>query len=165
MLINVLWCISDTTICKATITWPICSFRQQINIGIWESSSPKTSSGKNQQKQQNGQQGTGVHCQQFQVQKQRMILPLYKYLVLPHLEYAVQFWCPQLRRDIDKIEKIQRSSTMMIPEIRNHSYHQLIHDIDLISLGQSRLRGQLIEVVKYLNEFTSQCKRALWLWH
>ena len=34
----------------------------------------------------------------------------------------------------------------MIPEIRNNSYHQRIQELDLISLVQWRLRGQLIEV-------------------
>ena len=42
------------------------------------------------------------------------------------LEHAVQFWSPHLRRDIDKMEKIQRRATKMIPQIRNHSYHQRI---------------------------------------
>ena len=51
------------------------------------------------------------------------ILPLFKSLVRPHLEHAVQFWSPHLRRDIDKMEKIERKATKMIPEIRNHSYH------------------------------------------
>ena len=41
----------------------------------------------------------------------------------------------------------------MIPEIRNHSFHQRIQDLDLISLVQRRLRGQLTEVFKYLNRF------------
>ena len=36
----------------------------------------------------------------------------------------------------------------MIPEIRNHSYHQGIQDLNLISLVQRRLQGQLIEVFK-----------------
>ena len=49
----------------------------------------------------------------------------------------------------------------MIPEIRNHSYHQRIQDHDLISLVQRRLRGQLIEVFKYLNEFTTASARGL----
>ena len=49
----------------------------------------------------------------------------------------------------------------MIPEIRNHSYHQRIQDLDLISLAHRRLRGQLIEVFKYLNEFTTASARGL----
>ena len=69
----------------------------------------------------------------FRYKKKELILPLYKCLVRPHLEHAVQFWSPNLRLDIDKIVKIQRRATKMIPEIRNHSYHQRIQDLDLIS--------------------------------
>ena len=49
----------------------------------------------------------------------------------------------------------------MIPEIRNHSYHQQIQHLDQISLVQRRLRLQLIEVFKYLNEFTTASARGL----
>ena len=49
----------------------------------------------------------------------------------------------------------------MIPEIRNHSYHHRIHYLNLISLVQRRLRGQLIEVFQYLNECTSASARWL----
>ena len=108
---------------------------------------------------QNGQESTGVHCLQFQVQKQRTHPPIIQIPVRPHLEHAVQFWSTHLRRDIDKIEKIQRTATNMIPEIRNHSYHQRIHDLDLISLVHRRLRRQLIEVLKYLIRFTTASAR------
>ena len=90
-----------------------------------------------------------------------MILPLYKSIVRPHLEHAMQFWSPHLRRDINKMEKIQRRATKMIPKIRNHCYHQRIQDLQLISLVQRRLRGQLIEVIKYLNRFTTASARGL----
>ena len=53
------------------------------------------------------------------------------------------------------MEKIQRRATKMIPEIRNYSYHQRIQDLDLISLVQRRLRGQLIEL------FTAASARGL----
>ena len=49
----------------------------------------------------------------------------------------------------------------MIPEIRNHSYHLRIQDLDLISLVRIRLRGQPIEVYKYLNRFTTASARVL----
>ena len=63
---------------------------------------------------------------------------------------------PHLRRDIDKIEKVQRKATKMSPEIRNHTYHQRIQDLDIISIVQRRLRGQLIEVFIYLIRFTNK---------
>ena len=49
----------------------------------------------------------------------------------------------------------------MIPEIRNHIYHERIQDLDLVSLVQRRLQGQLIEVFKYLNRFTTASARGL----
>ena len=46
-------------------------------------------------------------------------------------------------------------TTKMIPEIQNHSYQQWLKDLELISLVQKRLRGQLIEVFKYLNRYNN----------
>ena len=83
------------------------------------------------------------------------MLPLYKSIVRPHLKYAVQFWTPHLCRDKDKMERVQRKATNMIPEIRNHSYQQRLKDLELIGLVHRRLRGQLIEVFKYLNRFNN----------
>ena len=97
----------------------------------------------------------------FRYKNKELILPLCKSRVRPHLEHAVQFWSPHLGRDIDKMGKRQRRATKMIPEIRNHSYHQRIQELDLISLVQRRLRKQLIEVFKYLNRFTTASARGL----
>ena len=97
----------------------------------------------------------------FRYKNKELIIPLYKSLVRPHLEHAVQFCSPHLRRDIDKMEKIQRRATKMIHEIRNHSYHQQIQDLGLICLVQRRLQGQQIEVFKYLNRFTTNSARGL----
>ena len=97
----------------------------------------------------------GFIARNFRYKNKELILQLYKSLDRPHLEYAVQFWSPELRRDIDKMEKIQRRATKMIPEVRKYSYHQRIQVLDLISLVQRTRRGQLIEVFKYLNRFTT----------
>ena len=102
----------------------------------------------------------GFIARNFRYKNKELILPLYKSLVCPHLEHAVQFCSPHLRRDIDKMEKMQRRAAKMIREIRNYSYHQRIQALDLISLVQRRLRGQLIELFKYLYRFTTASARG-----
>ncbi|KAF2348793.1 hypothetical protein FHG87_020451 [Trinorchestia longiramus] len=53
------------------------------------------------------------------------------------------------------MEKIQRKATKMIPELRNLSYERRLQRLELISLEQRTLRGQLIETFKYLNDLNN----------
>ena len=77
---------------------------QQPDLGMIIKKTPKVVK-TNREKLLNGQQSSGVHCPQFQVQKQRTDPPIIQILVRPHLEHAVQlFWSQHLRRDIDKME-------------------------------------------------------------
>lgn len=81
------------------------------------------------------------------------ILPLYKSLVRPHLEYAIQAWRPYKQKDIDNIEKIQRRVTKMIDGMSTLNYEERLQRTNLISLEMRRLRSDMIEVFKIMHGF------------
>lgn len=97
----------------------------------------------------------GYIKRQFKYRNKEIVLTLYNSLVRPHLEYAVQFWSPALRKDIDRLERVQARATKLIPSIRKKGYQRRLQDLGLYTLETRRLRGQLIEVFKILKGFNN----------
>ena len=79
------------------------------------------------------------------------ILPLYRGLVRPHLEYAIQFWQPFLKKDIIQLEKVQWRVTRCVQNLRLYDYTARLKMLNLFPLEKRRTRGDLIETFKVLN--------------
>ena len=83
-----------------------------------------------------------------------MIVRLYKALVRPKLEYCVQAWRPFLKKDIEKLETVQRRATRMIDGLGTLSYSERLKRTGLTTLEERRDRGDLIEVFKIVRGFS-----------
>ena len=91
----------------------------------------------------------------FENKSEKIMLKLYNSLVRPHLEYCVQFWSPYYQKDINKLERVQRRLTKMIPRLRNMPYEERLKSLNLFPLSKRRMRGDLIEVFKMFKGFNN----------
>ena len=83
-----------------------------------------------------------------------VMLPLYKSIVRPHLDYCVQARKPHYRKDIAKLEKVQRRATKMVEGLEGwYSYGDRLRILGLTTLETRFLRADLIEVFTILRGF------------
>ena len=90
----------------------------------------------------------GIIKRTFSSLDQSSFIQLYKSIVRPSLEYCSQVWHPHLKKDIQKLEKVQRRATKSIPELRNYSYPERLEKLKLPSLSYRRHRSDQIQTYK-----------------
>jgi len=68
-----------------------------------------------------------------------LIPPLYSALMRPHLEYCVQFWSPQHKKDMELLEQVQRSTMKMIRGLKHTPYKNRLR-AEALQPGEKKAR-------------------------
>ena len=103
-------------------------------------------------------QRLGLINRTFKYKTEYAMKLLYTSLVRPILEYGNIVWSPMHKYQIKKLEKIQKRATKMIPGFRKVDYDSRLKKLDLLSLEDRRLRGDLIGYFK----FSSGIEEVTW---
>jgi hypothetical protein len=89
------------------------------------------------------------------IRDKTVMIAIYKALIRPHLEYCVQLWNPVAAHGswgiILELESVQRRFTRLINEVGTLPYSRRLEILNLTTLAERRLRGDLIEAFKVIS--------------
>ena len=90
-------------------------------------------------------------------------LPLCSSPVGHHLQYCLQFWGPQLKKDIELLERIQRRATKMIRGPEHLLYENRLGELGLFSLEKRRLWDYIIVALQDLKGAYRKAREELFI--
>ena len=79
-----------------------------------------------------------------------MILPLYFTLLRPHMEYCIQFWSLQYKKDMNMLEQAKRRARKITRGLQHLCYRKWLRELRLFSLETRRLQGDFIVASQYI---------------
>ena len=80
-----------------------------------------------------------------------MMKVLISALIRPRLEYAAVVWSPHTKKNIRKLERVQRAATKMVPELSGLTYEDRLRQLEIPTLERRRERGDLISIYRMVN--------------
>jgi hypothetical protein len=83
----------------------------------------------------------GMIKRNFRCKASKVMLPLYKSIVRPHLDYCVPAWRPHYRKDMERLEKVQRRATKMVEGLDGYSYGDRLRILGLTTLETTILES------------------------
>ncbi len=72
---------------------------------------------------------------------------LYKSMLHPHMEYGNLIWGLPYKLDQQAVERVQRRTTKLVPELKDLPYEERLRQLHLPSLYYHRRRGNKIEML------------------
>ncbi len=93
-----------------------------------------------------------------------MVRKLIVSLIHPRLEYAATVWSPSKKKDMIKLERIQRAGTKLEPYLMDESYEERLLELNLITLEQRKERRDLIAVCRMMKGMEDLDRDDLIIW-
>ena len=69
-------------------------------------------------------------------------------LIRSELKYAAVIWSPHKKKDIKKLERLQRAAIKMAPSLRNLAYEERLSRLKLPNIEKRRERKDFITVYR-----------------
>ena len=85
-------------------------------------------------------------------------------MIRPKLEYAATLWSPSTKKNIKKLERIQRAVTKLAPELSDLPYEERLQRLELPTLEQRRERGDLLTVFRIMKDMEVLDREDLLKW-
>jgi hypothetical protein len=99
---------------------------------------------------QKAQNALGLLKRTFKHWDAEMFVKLFTVYVRPHLEYCNVVWSPYRKREIFRLEQVQRRATKLVPQIKFMNYESRLANLGLPTLEWRRQRGDLIQQFKFV---------------
>ncbi|PKU37285.1 hypothetical protein llap_12411 [Limosa lapponica baueri] len=101
----------------------------------------------------------GCICRGITSRERDMVIPLYSALVRLRLEYRVQFWSPEFKKDINRLERVQRRATKLTKGLGNLLYEERLKELGLFTLGKrSTCRVELASLRHSLLQYDTEMR-------